>query len=238
MANRINQRIFEVSPVGMLILDSSGEFLRVNESAARIIGLSVEQLLTLNFRTLPSWQRSGLLEAAERALQSGQPQQGETSTTATGGREVCLEYTFKAFVENGASRLLLLIIDNSERVRTQAEMAQTRRELQTVLDTIDALVGFWGTDLRCRFANRCYKDWLGWEPSAMKGKHLRELLGEKWFADAQPRFEAVLKGELVRVHDGASLSRCAIGKCWCPMYPSWWMEQSPVFLRWQSISRH
>lgn len=199
MANRINQRIFEVSPVGMLIFAKSGEFLRANESAARIIGLSVEQLLRLNFRKLPSWQRSGLLEAADRALQSGQPQQGETSTIATSGREVCLEYTFKAFVENGAPRLLLLIVDNTERLRTQAEMAQTRRELQTVLDTIDALVGFWGTDLRCRFANRCYKDWLGWDPSAMKGKHLRELLGEKWFAEAQPRFDAVLKGELVRV---------------------------------------
>lgn len=102
----------------------------------------MEQLLRLNFRKLPSWQRSGLLEAAERALQSGQPQQGETSTIATSGREVCLEYTFKAFVENGAARLLLLIVDDSERVHAQAEMAQTRRELQTVLDTIDALVGF------------------------------------------------------------------------------------------------
>ena len=199
LAHRLNQRIFEESPAGILIFSASGEFLSVNESAARIVGMSVEQMLKLNFRQLPSWQNCGLLAAAERALQSGQAEQGETCAITTSGRKVSIGYTFKSFVENDAPRLLLIIVDNSERMSAQAAIAQTRRELQTVLDTIDGMVGFWGPDLRCRFANRCYKEWLGWEPQEMKGKHLRELMGEKWFAEAKSRFDAVLRGESLRV---------------------------------------
>ncbi len=197
-ANRLNQRIFDVSPAGILIYDAEGNFLRVNEAASRIVGLSESELLALNFRKLPSWQKSGLLAAANTALSTEQPVRGEVHTIATSGKELFVEYVFKTFRENKQTRLLAIIIDTAERTKAQAERWQTQRDLQMILDNLDGLVVSWDKNLRCRFANKQSEHWLGKSPEWMKGRPMAEILGAEWVALARPRIDAVLRGESSR----------------------------------------
>jgi PAS domain-containing protein len=58
------RHIFEAAPVGLAAYDDTGQCVAVNEATAAVVGASVEQLLTQNFRKLESWKRSGLLAAA------------------------------------------------------------------------------------------------------------------------------------------------------------------------------
>ncbi len=46
-----------------------------------------------------------------------------------------------------------------------------------VLSNIDAMVGYWGRDLRCRFANPAYQQWFGVSPKDLVGEPIQNLLG-------------------------------------------------------------
>ena len=67
--------------------------------------------------------------------------------------------------------------------------------LEAVADNLPALLAYWDTDQRCRFANRACCSWLRRDPSEVIGKPMREVLGEEIYALNQPHIEAVLRGE-------------------------------------------
>jgi len=46
-----------------------------------------------------------------------------------------------------------------------------------VADSIDAMLGYWDRELRCRYANAAYKTWFGRSPDTMEGIPMQELLG-------------------------------------------------------------
>jgi PAS domain S-box-containing protein len=46
-----------------------------------------------------------------------------------------------------------------------------------VIDQISAIVGYWDTDLRCRFSNDAYEQWFGRSREEMDGIAMQDLLG-------------------------------------------------------------
>jgi PAS domain S-box-containing protein len=89
-------------------------------------------------------------------------------------------------------------LQNSLEQRVQERTAEVReheRLLQTILDGIPGLVGYWTPDLRNRFANKAYGDWFGWTPERMRNCHLQDVLGPELFAANQPHLDAALAGQ-------------------------------------------
>ncbi|MDP3713824.1 MAG: diguanylate cyclase [Mycobacteriales bacterium] len=81
-----------------------------------------------------------------------------------------------------------------ELVARLRELADGRRWLQTVLDHIPAMIGYWDRDLRNRMANRAYQDWFGKMPEQLRGVHISELLGPELFLKNLPYMEKALSG--------------------------------------------
>ncbi len=67
--------------------------------------------------------------------------------------------------------------------------------LRAAVDHISAMVAYWDSSLRCRFANRAYERWFGVSPEALIGRHLREFLGEALYEANRPYIEGALRGE-------------------------------------------
>ena len=98
--------------------------------------------------------------------------------------------------------------ENAERRRAQAdleagvadlasksdELSQAREALQKFIDYTPALVVYWDTDLRNRFANRAYLEWFGKSPQAIRGCHISEVIGQARFAEIEPRVRSALAG--------------------------------------------
>jgi diguanylate cyclase (GGDEF)-like protein/PAS domain S-box-containing protein len=61
--------------------------------------------------------------------------------------------------------------DESERLRTELQL------VRAVADMVPAMVGYWDTDQRCRYANRACERWFGIKPEALLGKTMADLLG-------------------------------------------------------------
>jgi PAS domain S-box-containing protein len=97
-----------------------------------------------------------------------------------------------------------------------AELEGTRRTLQTVLDSMPAMVGRWNRDLVNEFANRAYGSWMGVEPRQALGRHMRELFGAEVLEVSWPYIEGALRGEPQSYErelprsDGAGVRHCIV----------------------------
>lgn len=80
---------------------------------------------------------------------------------------------------------------------SRAAAAASEAELRRVSDALPVLVAFMGTDLRYRFANRAYEDWIPMKAEDVVGKHLVELVGEEGVALRMPAISRALAGEEV-----------------------------------------
>jgi PAS domain S-box-containing protein len=63
-----------------------------------------------------------------------------------------------------------------------------------MLDALPAMVGYWDKDLRNRMANAAYIEFFGKSPEELLGTHIRDLLGEKLYAENLPYVEGALAG--------------------------------------------
>ncbi len=91
--------------------------------------------------------------------------------------------------------------ENAERRRAQAELetsvaelATARSALQTFIDHTPALVMYWDSELRNRFANRAYLEWFGQTPQEIRGKHIAQVIGAERYAELEGRLRSVLAG--------------------------------------------
>jgi PAS domain S-box-containing protein len=72
--------------------------------------------------------------------------------------------------------------------------AQARR-LQVLFDGLPALIGYWDRDLRNVVANETYVEWFGVHPEEMRGRHLRDIVGDDVYAQNEPWIRRALDGE-------------------------------------------
>jgi PAS domain S-box-containing protein len=66
--------------------------------------------------------------------------------------------------------------------------------LGALVEKIPAMVAYWDSAQRCRFANRAYERWFGVSPESLIGKHISELLGRLYPLNL-PYIEGALRGE-------------------------------------------
>jgi diguanylate cyclase (GGDEF)-like protein/PAS domain S-box-containing protein len=92
--------------------------------------------------------------------------------------------------------LTLPAIASANRERPEGIMPQGRLEIQLkVMDNVDALLGYWDKDLRCRFANAAYGVWFGMSRKEMVGISMKDLLGPLFELNL-PHIRAVQQGEI------------------------------------------
>ena len=66
---------------------------------------------------------------------------------------------------------------------------------RAVLDSLPAVIGYYGTDLRNRLANRAYVEFFGATPEEILGRHISEVVGPELYGLNHPHIEGALAGE-------------------------------------------
>ncbi len=136
-ATELTRRIVGSTSLGLCVFDGkTGKCLQSNESMARIVGATLEQVLAQSFREIPSWRRTGMTDAAEEALTSGREIRRAVHVVSTFGRELDLECTFSPLETSSGLHLLLVLDDATERVRAEAGARERTRQLTTLLDSL------------------------------------------------------------------------------------------------------
>jgi PAS domain S-box-containing protein len=94
--------------------------------------------------------------------------------------------------------ILMLFYIRHHRLRdvsTPGGLESAQNDLHTVLDAVPGMIAYWDKKLINRFANRASENWFGAEPGALRGKHLRELVGDEQFDRDRGYIESALHGE-------------------------------------------
>lgn len=73
--------------------------------------------------------------------------------------------------------------------------ADSRENIQAILNALPAMVGYWDRDLRNRMANDAYVKFFGKGPEEIRGVHISEVLGPELYAKNLPHMEGALRGE-------------------------------------------
>jgi len=131
-----SQTIFDASPIGIITFKDSGEVISANNAAATILGGTIEQLMTQNFRTLRSLEKSGLQAAAIAAISSGGEKDVEVHHISTFGKDLWLTARFVPFSHQAQLQLLLLISDITERKQSEEALRHAQK-----LESIGTLAG-------------------------------------------------------------------------------------------------
>jgi diguanylate cyclase (GGDEF)-like protein/PAS domain S-box-containing protein len=87
---------------------------------------------------------------------------------------------------------------HSAAVEAASRNAVLRHEkfLMTITNNIPGMVGYWDSNLVCRFANKMYQEWFGRSvDEMMSGVRLEEMLGEEGWSICRSHVEGVLRGE-------------------------------------------
>jgi len=80
------------------------------------------------------------------------------------------------------------------RQQVSGQLAQAEHDLRTILNNLPSMIGYWDSNLHNRFANHAYVEWFGQAPDQMRGRHIRELLGEALYEKNRPYLEQALQG--------------------------------------------
>jgi PAS domain S-box-containing protein len=116
-----NQRLVAAAPIGIWAYRAgSGQCVLANPAAEKMAGATGARLLEQNFRQIESWQRDGLLAAAEVALATGAEQRLPIHWRTSFGREIWGQAVLTTFTSAGGLHLLLIVSDLTEERRAQS----------------------------------------------------------------------------------------------------------------------
>lgn len=76
------------------------------------------------------------------------------------------------------------------------ESIQQRNRLDFIINNTPALIGYWDNQLKNQFCNAAYSRWFGKTPADIKGKHIRQVIGEPLYKSNLAKIEGVMHGEI------------------------------------------
>ena len=82
-----------------------------------------------------------------------------------------------------------------ERLNAQLESHRSSEErLRRLTDNLPVLIAYVDAEHRYRFNNKAYESWLGCSPEAIRGAHMKDVLGWMRYEAIKPFVQAALAG--------------------------------------------
>jgi PAS domain S-box-containing protein len=135
--------------------------------------------------------RDELPQAADR-LRFGAPRIRRELLASRRDGGVCW---LDADLQPEADGFVLTAIDITGRREAEQRLAENEHLMRLMMDSIEARVSYWDTDLRCRVANRMVARTVGRRGSQLLGMRMADMLGPQRWAQLEPRALRALAGE-------------------------------------------
>lgn len=178
---------------GVLMIEgrSSQTVTYANSGAEAMLGLSRGAMIGKHWCEV-LWPRgNGSGEAPIRqAMAASSGGVAELRIQTAQGRLVICKATVSPEQDGleGSDRFIL-ILDEVTNEREQAHL------LSVVTEHLPLMIGYFDNDLRCRHVNGTYLRFFGLDAESIKGRHLRDIVGEEALAMIEPSVRTVLSGQ-------------------------------------------
>ncbi|MCW7539352.1 diguanylate cyclase [Aquabacterium sp. A7-Y] len=193
--------ILENANDAFVALGVDGRVTDWNPEAVRLFGWTAEEAVGRNIADLiiPPAQRAAHNEGFRRFMTTGTgpvlTRALEVSGLHKDGRELSVELSVASFVQDGGYVAHAFVRDISERLAAQRRQAESEKHLRDLADNVPVLISYNDQQERIRFVNATYRAWTGIDPAAVLGRPVREIVGEKLYAQFGHHLRAALRGE-------------------------------------------
>ncbi len=79
--------------------------------------------------------------------------------------------------------------------RHQEESFQELKRLNFIINQMPVLIGYWDSQLKNQFSNAAYSRWFGKTPEEIKGRHIRQVIGDELYKSNLTQINGVIHGE-------------------------------------------
>jgi PAS domain S-box-containing protein len=212
------RRLVDSNIIGIFVWDFDGRILEANDEFLRMVSYDREDLVSGGIRwadlTPPDWRERNNARI-EQQKSSGRFEPFEKEFTRKDGSRVPILIGGATF-EEGGSQGVAFVLDLTERKcaeealrEREAQLAEARRELRQMIDTIPIPVASYSPEARRDFVNAAWKQYTGLSDEAALGTEWSVVAhpdhiapGEKMWRDAFVTGEPWHTEERVRRADG------------------------------------
>ncbi len=173
-----NEHILTSAPIGIFTYQLSGQCLSANAAAAQMVGATVEQLKSQNFRELESWKQSGLYDLAEQAIASRQLIAADVHHITTFSKNAWYRAQFVTFHSAGEELLLMIFNDITERKQAESALHDSEARYRTLMErSLEAIYMYELDSKRVVVANPAFLDLLGYTADEVNHLTLYDIVG-------------------------------------------------------------
>ena len=193
------QMLYQQAPCGYHSVDAQGLYVRVNQTELNWLGYTEDEVVgKMRFWDFVHPDQVSEIQARLQRVVRNEPVPSiKICLYRRDGSELWVLLGTSA-VLNEEGRFLHTnntLVDVSASHTAEAALAAQRNFFQTIADGVAVQLAFYDRNLICRFANASYARWMGTDPSALLGLHLREIARPADFEQGQPHLQATLGGE-------------------------------------------
>ncbi len=186
----------------VVMLNAEGNIIEWSPGAKRMMGWTEAEALNrpASMFYTPGNQATGILEEEmERAARSGRAEDRRWHQRKDGR---CFYAEGVLYPVRSPDGTLLgfgkLLRDRTEQRQAEQELRKSEAWLQTVTDSVPAIIAFIDRDLCYRFVNRAFETWFGLRSEEILGRQLGDFLGTDQIEQQRPYIDAALSGRAVR----------------------------------------
>jgi PAS domain S-box-containing protein len=139
---RILESIFRISPVGICVRNSNGDYLQANDEYCRIFGFSERELIGRNFSViLPEDEAETARETYAGFLRENRQRPRERKRLRKDGTIVYTESTDTVlYHDDGTKSVITAVRDITERKRTQQALAESEKRYRLLFNNVNDAV--------------------------------------------------------------------------------------------------
>ncbi|MDQ2821612.1 MAG: diguanylate cyclase [Pseudomonadota bacterium] len=189
--------ITENLPTLIAQVDRNGIFTFVNSRTAKFYGGTAEELLHKPIRAAYSERDYARVAPHVELARSGQRASFE-SEILIDGKTFWYHASFvpQLTADGQPDGFFAMAFDITARRETEIAQVRSEERLKTITDNLPVLISYIDTDMRYRFANAMYQDWLGVAPADMLGRTIEEAFGATYSDERLPFLRRAMAGEM------------------------------------------
>jgi PAS domain S-box-containing protein len=135
-AINFNQLLIDTSPIGILVYQTTGECILVNDAAVKIVGAkSSEDVMRNNIYKTHSWKENGLIHYFNQSLNRKEKIQADIFMTTSYGKSLWIDFIFQQ-IEYLGNPHVMVIVDEITEVKEQELNIQNNLNRQRTLSKI------------------------------------------------------------------------------------------------------
>jgi PAS domain S-box-containing protein len=192
-----NRVLIESSPIGIITYKATGGAISVNNAAVKIVGGTVTQLASQNFREIESWKTSGLLSLGEQALATNRLADKEIHIPCTTfGKEVWIRARLVPFEFRSERHLLALLSDIHERHAVEEALADAKAMYRALVETQSVVGIFLVDEGKILYHNPRADEIFGYQPGELVGQPMKMYVVDEDWPATERAVRGVFSGEI------------------------------------------